>query len=303
MTHNKVNFKNRTINIVANLYFPEGFDEKKKYPAIIAVHPGGGVKEQTSGLYASRMAEKGYVAIAFDASFQGESGGAERYLEDSSTRVEDIRCAVDYLTTLDYIDEERIGALGICAGGGYVVNAAIIDKRIKALATISGVNIGLLFGTSGTPEQIIQLLENIGKQRTAEVRGGEPLMEQWINEKISKDSDEIDYREAYDYYRTPRSQHPNSVNLYRATSMANIIAFDAFRLADTLLVQPLQIIVGETAGVFQSYAHGHELYKRAASKNKDILIVKNASHICLYDKQEYVDIVVSNLNDFFVSNL
>lgn len=303
MTRKIVNFKNRAINIAAHLYFPEEFQEKNKYPAIVAVHPGGGVKEQASGLYASSMAAEGYIAIAFDASYQGESEGSERYLEDPSTRVEDIRCAVDYLTTLDYIDTERIGALGICAGGGYVVSAAVIDKRIKAIATISGVNIGLLFATSGTPEQIIQLLGNIGAQRTSEARGWESLMEQWVPEENSKDSEEVDYREAYEYYRTPRAQHPNSVNQYRATSMASIIGFDAFRLIDKLLSQPLQIIVGETVGAFQSYVHGHELYERAASDNKDIFVIKEATHISLYDKPKYVTVAVDKLVKFFDTNL
>lgn len=141
----KVNFKNRLWKISGNLHLPDNFNETQKYSAIVCVHPGSSVKEQTAGLYATKLAQEGFVALAYDASFQGESGGEPRYLEDPSYRVEDIRCAVDYLTTLDFVDENHIGLLGICAGGGYAANAAMTERRIKALATVVGINASRAF--------------------------------------------------------------------------------------------------------------------------------------------------------------
>ncbi len=147
-----VNFSNRPIDLAGNLFLPEGLDgnssgnsdasAEQKYPAIITIHPGGGVKEQTSGLYAEKFAELGYVTLAYDASFQGESGGEPHFLEDPAARVRDISAAVDYLQSLDFLDPERIGVWGICAGGGYGAAATMVDQRIKALGTVSALNIG-----------------------------------------------------------------------------------------------------------------------------------------------------------------
>ena len=140
-----VNFKSKTNLLTAHLYTPEQFDESKTYPAITVCHPGGGVKEQTAGMYAEKLAEFGYVTVVYDASHQGESEGSPKYLEDPFARTEDVRASVDYLTTLDFVDNGRIGGLGICAGGGYTVSAARTERRIKTLATVSMVDIGALF--------------------------------------------------------------------------------------------------------------------------------------------------------------
>ncbi|MGW3957378.1 alpha/beta hydrolase [Streptomyces sp. NPDC004752] len=137
-----VRFRNRSLDVAGNLHLPADFDPSNTYAAIVCVHPGNAVKEQTAGLYAAKMAQRGYVALAFDASYQGESGGEPRYLEEPASRVEDIRCAVDYLTTLKFVDEARIGVLGICAGGGYAVNAAMTEHRIAAVGVVSPINIG-----------------------------------------------------------------------------------------------------------------------------------------------------------------
>jgi fermentation-respiration switch protein FrsA (DUF1100 family) len=135
-------FKNREITMAGDLYLPANWVSTGSYSAIVVTHPGGGVKEQVAGHYADKLAEKGFVALAFDASYQGESGGEPRFLEDPYARVEDIRSAVDYLTTVPFVNKENIGALGICAGGGYTLNAAQTEKRIKAIATVSAVDIG-----------------------------------------------------------------------------------------------------------------------------------------------------------------
>jgi len=141
----QVTFKNNDLKIAGDLYLPNGMDNSQKYPAIMCVHTGGGVKEQTSRLYAQKLSEKGFIDLAFDVSHQGESEGKLRYLEDPTSRVEDARCAVDYLATLSFVDADKMGAVGICAGDRYAISAAQTDHRIKAVAGISTVDIGRTF--------------------------------------------------------------------------------------------------------------------------------------------------------------
>jgi fermentation-respiration switch protein FrsA (DUF1100 family) len=262
----KVKFQAHGLQVAAILNAPEHAEEKKQNPAIVCVHPGSSCKDQTAGIYAEKLAELGYLTIVFDASYQGESEGEPRYAEYPAARVEDIRSAVDYLTTLDYVDENRIGVLGVCAGGGYAVNAAMTERRIKAVGTVVGANIGRGF-REGDP---IKVLEEIAQQRTAEARGAEPMVKQWIPnshaEREEAGMTDIDLVEAVDYYRTLRGQSPNSPNKLKFTSTDSIIGFDAFHLAESLLTQPLQIIVGGVQGAFGSYKDGHELYNRAASE-------------------------------------
>lgn len=146
MKHIQIRNSDMAWHIAANIQFPPNFDESKQYPAIISVHPFGSCKEQTSGnIYGKALAEKGYVVLAYDASFQGESGGEPRWIEDPTQRVEDISRVIDYAVTLPYVDAKRIGVLGVCGGGGYAINAALTEKRIKAVVSITGVNIGRLF--------------------------------------------------------------------------------------------------------------------------------------------------------------
>ena len=161
-------------DIAADIHFPPDFDKSKKYPAIISAHPIGSCKEQTSGnVYGSALAKAGFVVIAFDASFQGASGGEPRFIEDPTLRVEDFRHVADYLVTLSYVDEDRIGVLGICGGGGYSINAAMTERRIKAVGTVTGANYGRLMREGFSNYHPIAALEAMAKQRTAEARGGE----------------------------------------------------------------------------------------------------------------------------------
>lgn len=298
-----VKFNARGLKVAGILNIPENAEDKKN-PAIVCVHPGSSCKEQTAGIYAEKFAELGYVTIVFDASYQGESEGEPRYIEDPSARVEDIRSAVDYLTTLDFVDENRIGVLGVCAGGGYAVNAAMTERRIKAVGTVVGANIGRVNRESSDP---IKTLEAIAEQRTAEARGVETMITNWIprnqEEREQAGITDIDIVEAVDYYTTSRGQSPNSPNKLNFTSLGSVIGFDAFHLADELLTQPLQIIVGSVQGAFGSYRDGHELYNKAASKKKDLFIVEGASHYDLYDREEPVRKAVEKLEAFYKENL
>jgi fermentation-respiration switch protein FrsA (DUF1100 family) len=298
-----VTFPNGPITMAGHLYLPEGFDPQGTYPAIVAVHPAGGVKEQTAGLYARRLAEQGFVTFAFDASYQGESGGEPRFLEDPNARVEDIRAAVDHLQSLDYIDAERIGVLGICAGGGYSVNATMTDHRIKAVATVSAFNMGPGFrrGWSGTdPDSAaVAVLDEAAKQRTAEAQGAEPAMGPYVPWEIDEDT-VLDMREAHDYYLTPRAQHPNTKNQFLFTrSFARIAAFDAFHLVEDLLTQPILIVAGSEAG---SLWHSTELHGRARSPKK-LVVVDGGTHMDFYDVPAYVDRAVAEAVPFFETHL
>lgn len=296
-----ITFKNRSIDVAADLYLPADFDENQKYAAIIIAHPGSSCKEQTAGIYARKLAENGFVTLAVNASYQGESGGEPRNIEDPATRMEDIRSGIDYLVTLPYVDAERIGGLGICAGGGYMVNVAMTERRIKAVGTSAGANIGSVY-RGPDPEAAIKMLEQIGQQRTAEARGAEPLIIPWITPE-QKTAEDIDVREAYEYYCTPRGQHPCSPNKLRFISLANVMAFDPLHLTDQYLTQPLEIIVGDKVGAFGSYNTGHELYKKAASKEKDLYVIEGTSHYDLYDDPQTVDKAVARLTEFYRKNL
>lgn len=297
-----VSFTNHLgIRLAGNIRYPDGFDKTHKYPAIITVPPAGGAKEQTAGLYAQKMAEAGYITVTMDASYQGESGEEPRYQENPIARVEDVRAAVDYLVSLPYVDTDNIGVLGICAGGGYAVSAAMSERRIKAVGVVVPVNAGREMRAGGA-EATIASLQEVAKQRTAEAQGEEPMIIPFIPDEY-KTSDDIDLREAWQYYRTERGSVPNWQNKMRFTGMDAVIVFDAFYLSDTLLTQPLQIVTGSKLGAFGSKKDGHDLYQRAASKHKDLLVLDGASHFDLYDKPEYVNQAVSKLTTFYKTYL
>ena len=230
-TRQDVRFKNGSIDMAGHLYLPKGFDERAKYPAIVSVHPGGGVKEQTAGVYARRLAEQGFVTLAFDASHQGASGGMPRFLDDPMKRVGDIYSAVDYLTSLRYVDAGRIGALGICAGSGAAVKALRLDRRIKAVATVSAVDVGAATrkgwdGKAPASDQIA-MLESVAKQRTAEAAGAAPVYVNYVPQVGDKTAPR-DLQEAADYYLTPRGQHPNAPNKMLLTSLGSLASFTGF---------------------------------------------------------------------------
>jgi len=276
-------FNNNGITMAGNLYLPKDFSTNGKYAAVVSVHPGGGVKEQTAGLYARGLAEQGIVALAFDASHQGASGGEPRLLDDPMRRVADIFSAVDYLNTLPYIDANRIGALGICAGSGTAVKAASLDRRIKAIATVSAVDVGAATrkgwdGKAPVTEQF-GMLESVAKERSAQAAGAAPVYVNYVP-KVGDKSAPLDLQEAADYYLTARGQHANSPNKMLLTSLAHLVAFTGFDQADTLLTQPLLVVAGNKAG---SLWHSQELNKKAASTSKELFIVEGATHMDLYD--------------------
>ena len=303
-----VDIKTRYWNIAADLHFPPGFDEGKKYPAIISAHPIGSCKEQTSGnVYGEALAKEGFVVIAFDASFQGASGGEPRFVEDPTLRVEDFRHVADYLVTLPYVDEERIGVLGICGGGGYSINAAMTERRIKAVASITGVNFGRLSREGFAGYDPIGALEAMAKQRTAEARGAQervisylpPSVEEGRKQGVS----DIDVLEATDYYRTSRGEKPHGASSGLYSHNAAAVGWDAFHLAEVLLTQPLIVVIGDKPGGFGAYRDGMEIHGRAASKHKQLVVVEGWSHYDLYDKPEPVGRALAEVVPFFKEHL
>ncbi|WP_414647437.1 carboxymuconolactone decarboxylase family protein [Dysgonomonas sp. UBA7710] len=295
----KVSFPNRFYNNVAgNLYFPPNYDTNKKYSAIVIGHPFGGVKEQTSGLHAQKMAELGYITLAFDATHYGESGGYPRYIESPEARVEDFSAAVDYLSNHKNINPQAIGVIGICGGGGYSVSAAQIDHRIKAVATISMYDMGRArrqgLGDVITYEQRMKTLDDIGEQRTKELGGAARKDIAAIPTQLS-DSDTENTREFFDYYRTSRGGHPNSTTSYSYTSLAPMMNFFPFAQIETISPRPLLFIVGERA---VSAYFSEDAYSKAAEP-KELFVVPGASHVDLYDRPEYMGISLPKLNSFF----
>lgn len=297
-----IHFKNQSINMAGNIYSPKGLNKRAKHPAVVVVHPGGGVKEQAAGLYAQKLAELGFVVLTFDASHQGASGGLPRFLEDPTKRVEDIRSAVDYLTTLAYVDPGRIGALGICAGGGYAVKATTGERRIKAVATVSAVDIGAATrqgwdGKAPAADQIA-MLDAVAKQRTAEAAGAAPMYVSYVPTNPDS-STPADLRDASDYYLTARGQHPNAPNKMLFTSLDKMASFTALDQVDSLLTRPALFIAGSAAG---SLWHSQEAFRKAKG-NKELFIVDGATHMTLYDGKEHVAAAMGKLSPFFKRTL
>lgn len=302
VTVRKVSFlRSNNIVLVGNLFLPKGFDRTQKYPAILSIHPAGSVKEQSAGLYAYRLAEKGFVTLAFDATYAGESGGTPHWSEAPYERVEDIRYAVDYLVTLPFVDERRIGALGLCAGGGYVIATAPTERRIRAVAGVSAADIGAANRESWlrgrSVEEQIALLEDVSAQRTREARG-EELMKVYMCPEPDENT-APSFREGYEYYRTARAWHPRAGNFYLRRSQATKMAFSAIENI-YLLTQPVLLVVGERA---DSEWQTERIYNALPGKDKEVYTIPGYSHIDLYDKEGAVGPAVEKLTEFFTRTL
>lgn len=296
-----VTFKNGQIDMAGVIFEPADLAQGQTYPAIVVVHPGGGSKDQTASLYAYRLAQQGYIALAFDASHQGESGGMPRLLENPTARVEDVRSAVDYFTTLPFVDRERIAAMGICAGGAYAINATATDHRIKAVAGVSSFNFGDGFRKgwtgAGTVEEQLATLQNVAQQRTAEANGAEPAMLPYVPDS-TEGLTNPELVEVSEYYRLAnRWMHENSPNRFLAGSVDKLYAYDAFTNIDVLLTQPLLLIAGSDAG---TKWHSDRAYELATSE-KELFVVPGGTHMSLYDKD--VGKAMPKLLEFFGKHL
>jgi fermentation-respiration switch protein FrsA (DUF1100 family) len=299
-----ITFDSAGLTIAGHLYTPDE-ETTGPRPAIVVGHPGSGVKEQAAGLYAKRLAEQGFVTLTFDAAYQGESQGEPRGLEDPAHRVEDIKAAVSSLTTRPEVDADRIGALGICASGGYVIPSTATDHRVKAVATVSAVDIARQFreGPDGAqgPAVFQGMLDAAAAARTAEARGEGaqtfPLFPDTAERARALGGQHG--LEGFEYYCTDRAQHPRSTKHMPWRSIDLMGSFDAFRFIGLIAPRPLLMIAGRQAVT----AHMTTRAIANAQGPKELYWIDGASHVDLYDKPQYVTPAVAKLADFFHTNL
>ncbi|WGQ09883.1 alpha/beta hydrolase [Pedobacter gandavensis] len=299
-----VSYKLNGIDISANVYTPNGYDKSKKYPAVVLAHPNGGVKEQTTGLYAQRLAEAGYITITADAAYQGASGGQPRHVDKPANRIEDIHGMADFITRYAGVDKNRLGILGICGGGGYTLKAAQGDKRFKAVATLSMFNSGEVRRNGFQNSQLTTIQERLKQAtdaRAKESSGGEVIytgVAMPTDEEIAKIPTDL-YREGFMYYYRTHA-HPNSTFKYTLSSLLYLMTFDAATNMD-LINQPLLMMAGSKAD--SKYMTDEAFEKANNAKTKELFVIDGATHIQTYWKPEYVNQAVSKLVDFFGKNL
>ncbi|MGE4552718.1 MAG: alpha/beta hydrolase [Desulfovibrionaceae bacterium] len=298
--HEKVEFHNRFgIYIAADMYKPKRFDPSVKYRAIIVGTPYGGVKEQGAGIYAQAMAERGYVAIAFDESYNGESGGFPRRTSSVEGFVEDFHAAVDYMGTRPYIDRNKIGVIGLCGSGGFSLSAAQVDHRIKAVATVSMYDMSRVKANgwmdSWTEAERNAYLDQLGEERWKEYAGGE-VKTLGLPETIDEQTDPIT-REFYEYYKMPRGQHPRSSAHFTMTSDMAFMNYQLLGRLKSISPRPILFVIGEKA---HSRYFSEDAYKMAAEP-KELYIVPGATHVDLYDRVDMIPF--GKLDDFFTKAL
>ena len=300
----RVNYTIDGIDVVAHVYTPAGYDAKKSYAGIVVAHPNGGSKDQVAGLYAQKLAEAGFVTLAFDARYQGESAGMPRRTDKPAGRMGDIMGAIDYLQNYPGVDPERIGAFGICGGGGYTFATAQVDKRIKAVGTLSLFNTGDVRRNGYIRTQMDTKFERqreASLARQKEAAGAEPELAgfmNWTPEQARQIKVDL-YRDGYFYYGvTHRS--PNAPGTYLKSSLMDMMAWDATDHAD-LITQPLLIIAGEIAD--SRYMSEEAFAKAISTADKELYIVPGATHIRTYFVKEYVDQITAKICQFFTNRL
>ncbi len=297
--HKKVTFRNRYgITLAADMYIPK--NTEGKLAAIAVSGPFGAVKEQSSGLYAQTLAERGFLTIAFDPSYTGESGGQPRYVASPDINTEDFCAAVDFLSTLDDVDPERIGILGICGWGGMALNAAAMDMRIKATVTstmydMSRVNANGYFDAMDA-DQRYELRRQLNAQRTLDAKKGTYELAGGVVDPLPDDAPQF-VKDYYAYYKTPRGYHERSLNSnngWNKTSSLSFINMPLLAYSDEIRNAVL-MIHGEKA---HSRYFSEDAFKKLKGDNKELLIIPGASHVDLYDNQANV-IPFDKIESFF----
>jgi fermentation-respiration switch protein FrsA (DUF1100 family) len=299
-----VNYTINGIPISANVYTPANFNPGKSYATVVVAHPNGGVKEQVAGLYAQRLAEKGYITIAADAAYQGASGGTPRNVDRPANRIEDIHGMADFITGYPGVDASNLGLLGICGGGGYALKAAQSDKRFKAIATLSMFNSGVVRRNGFMNSQVNTIQERLrqaSEARAREAAGGE--VQYTANVEITDamaDKMPFDlYREGHYYYHRTHA-HPNSTFRYTTSSLLDLMTFDAATNMD-LIDQPLLMMAGSKADTY--YMTDDAFAKATNAKSKELYLIDGATHIETYWKPEYVNQAVNKLEAFYQNHL
>ncbi|MEG8980326.1 alpha/beta hydrolase [Priestia megaterium] len=302
ITRKSVSYNNRFgIKIAADLYLPKDFEESKEHAAIIIGSPYGGVKEQGAGIYAQNMAERGFVALTFDPSYNGYSGGEPRHLSSPDLFVEDFSAAVDYVGTRPFVDRNQIGAIGMCGSGGFAISAAQVDRRIKAVATVSMYDISRVAANgwmdSLTKEERNGMLDVIAEQRYVDFEAGQPtLAHRGAPIGFDENTDPIG-REFGEFYSTPRGYHPNSITQFTVTSSMSFMNFPLLTHIKSISPRPILFIMGEQA---HSRYFSEDAYELAAEP-KELYVVPNTGHVDLYDKTDLIPF--DKLEAFFMEYL
>ena len=303
VNHSKVTFTNRYgITLAADMYVPK--NANGKLPAIAVCGPFGAVKEQAAGLYAQTMAERGFLTVAFDPSYTGESGGEPRYVVSPDINTEDFSAAVDFLATNDLVDAERIGIIGICGWGGLAINAAAADPRIKATVAstmydMSRVNANGYFDADNSVEARNVLRKKLAIQRTEDFRNGFPKPGGGVPDELPDDAPQF-FKDYHAYYKTPRGYHKRSLNSNQGRNVTEAIPFINFPLmsrADEIETAVL-VIHGEKA---HSRYFGKDAFKKLQGDNKELMIIPDASHTDLYDNLSVIPF--DKIQAFFQNNL
>ena len=300
----KVEFKNRFgIKLTGDLYLPKNLKKDEKLPAIAISGPFGAVKEQSSGLYAQTMAEKGFITLAFDPSYTGESSGKPRNVASPDINTEDFSAAVDFLSNYKNVDPNKIGIIGICGFGGFGINAASIDTRIKATAAITMYDMTRVsakgYFDSLDENKRYELKESLNRQRTKDFKMGKYEKAVGLPEKLTGDEPQF-VKDYYDYYKTKRGFHKNSINSngnWNLTSTLSLINSPILAYAGEIKT-PVLIIHGEKA---HSRYFSEDAFKKLKGKNKELLIIEGANHTDLYDNLEKIPF--KKLEEFFKTNL
>ncbi len=307
VNHKKVTFTNRYgITLAADMYSPK--DAIAPLPAIAVCGPFGAVKEQCSGLYAQEMAENGFITLAFDPSFTGESGGEPRYMTSPDINTEDFSAAVDFLVTDPSVNPETVGIIGICGWGGLAINAAAADPRIKATVAstmydMSRVNSNSYFDSADSAEDRDKLRATLAAQRTEDFRNGIPKLGGGVPDVLPEDAPKF-LRDYFDYYKTPRGYHPRSLNSNGGRNATSPIPWINFPLMSRAgeIKNAVMIIHGEKA---HSFYFGSDAYKKLSvvpgnDNNKLFMVIPGASHIDLYDRKDIIpfDALIRFFNEY-----
>jgi len=301
----KAHFHNRFgIDLTGDLYMPKDFDASKKYAAVAVAGPFGAVKEQVSGLYAQEMAKAGFVALAFDPSFTGESGGAVRDISSPEVNTEDFSAAVDFLSTRDFVEAEKIGIIGVCGWGGIGLNAAAADTRIKATVAstmydMSRVAANGYFDADDSPEKRIAARKALNAQRTKDYKAGTYAKAGGVIDPLPEDAPQF-VKDYYAYYKTPRGYHKNSVNSNAGWTVTSSLAMVNMPMLAFIgeIENPVLVVHGEKA---HSRYFSEDAFKMLKGDNKELVIVPGASHVDLYDNMEKIPF--EKIISFFKTNL
>ena len=291
---NKVTFLSEGIKLAGNLNIPENYKEGDKFPAIIFITPATGVKEQVAGVYAKKLAEKGFITLAFDHQSYGESEGEPRTTENIYKKSEDIRSAVSFMRSLEQVDKNKIGAMGICAGGGYIVQTAVGERRINAVATVSGT---LMFKGSVAAAGGEAILKISGEARQKYDETGEVTYIPIIAEPNAESNNFV--REAYEYYVGNQDKYPTWKNQADASAFASLAAFDIQSIVSSLTPTPILYIAGTNAitGPLSQNAYDN------ANDPKELFWVDGATHMSMYYNEEHISQASEKLDEFFKEKL